>query len=396
MIPTLPPTFVVRTLGVLLALLASPGQRAADLVPAVPRSTAFTYPAATVDLSSDLSRQVVVAQGTAESYQGHPTTTLLPDGKTLFCVWTLGHGGTCGPLKRSDDGGRTWSQLLDTPASWQTAKNCPTFYRLTDPRGVTRIVVFAGTGPGGDIHESHSTDDGKTWSPMKGIGLTGVMPFCAILPIDGGKKLLGLSNIRRPGEKIEKLSNILAQSTSTDGGLTWSPWQIILDLPGLKPCEPAVIRSPDGKQLLCLIRENAKRVALFMTSNDEGRTWSATSPLPPGLFGDRHMPHYAADGRLVIAFRDTGPGSPTSKHFIAWVGRFEDIASGRDGQYRIKLLHSHHGGDCGYSGLELLPDGTFVATTYIQYRAGSEKNSVVSTRFKLAETDKLAAVSPAK
>ena len=79
-----------------------------------------------------------------------------------------------------------------------------------------------------------------------------------------------------------------------------------------------------------------------------------------------------------------------------WVGRFEDIASGRDGQYRIKLLHSHHGGDCGYSGLELLPDGTFVATTYIQYRAGSEKNSVVSTRFKLAETDKLAAVSPAK
>jgi hypothetical protein len=107
------------------------------------------------------------------------------------------------------------------------------------------------------------------------------------------------------------------------------------------------------------------------------------------------MPHYAADGRLVIAFRDTGPGSPTSKHFIAWVGRFEDIASGRDGQYRIKLLHSHHGGDCGYSGLELLPDGTFVATTYIQYRAGSEKNSVVSTRFKLAETDKLAA-APAK
>ncbi|MDB6140567.1 MAG: hypothetical protein JWO94_3639, partial [Verrucomicrobiaceae bacterium] len=64
---------------------------------------------------------------------------------------------------------------------------------------------------------------------------------------------------------------------------------------------------------------------------------------------------------------------------------------GRAGDYRIKLLHSYKGGDCGYPGLELLPDGTFVATTYIKYRQGPELNSVVSTRFTLAETDKLAA-----
>jgi hypothetical protein len=37
--------------------------------------------------------------------------------------------------------------------------------------------------------------------------------------------------------------------------------------------------------------------------------------------------------------------------------------------------------------LELLPDGTFVATTYIQYRAGPELHSVVSVRFQLAELD---------
>ncbi len=46
--------------------------------------------------------------------------------------------------------------------------------------------------PGGDIHESHSTDEGKTWSDMKGIGLPGVMPFCTIVPIEGGKKLLSI------------------------------------------------------------------------------------------------------------------------------------------------------------------------------------------------------------
>jgi hypothetical protein len=294
-------------------------------------------------------------------------------------------------MKRSDDGGLTWSPLLPTPPSWQTAKNCPSIYRLTDPHGVTRLFVYAGSGPGGDMHASHSLDEGKTWSPMQGNGLVGVMPFCTIVPIEGGQKLLGLSNIRRPGETVEKLSNVLAESTSSDGGFTWTPWRVVLDLPGRKPCEPAVIRSPDGKQLLCLIRENAQRVALFMTSDDEGRTWSAAKPLPPGLFGDRHMPFTTPDGRLVIVMRDTGPGSPTSTHFIAWVGRYEDIASGRDGAYRSKLLHSYRGGDNGYPGLELLPDGTFVATTYIKYRAGPEKNSVVSTRFKLAETDTLAA-----
>lgn len=347
----------------------------------------------TVDLAVDTPRHVIVAQGDAKTYQGHPTTVLLPDGKTMYCVWTINHGGPCGPLKRSDDGGKTWSELLPVPPSWKTVRNCPTIYRLTDPAGVTRLVVYAGEGPDGAMHESHSLDDGKTWTPMRSLGLKCVMPFCTIVPIEGGKKLLGLSNTRRPGETKEVRSNVVTQSISTDGGLTWSPWRVILDLPGLVPCEPWVVRSPDGRQLLALIRENAKRAALYMTSEDEGKTWSAAKPLPPGLYGDRHVARYAADGRLVVCMRDTGGsyGSPTSTHFIAWVGRYEDIVNGRDGQYRVKLLHSYKGGDNGYPGLELLPDGTFVATTYIKYRPGPEKNSVVSTRFALEETDRLAA-----
>jgi len=57
------------------------------------------------------------------------------------------------------------------------------------------------------------------------------------------------------------------------------------------------------------------------------------------------------------------------------------------GQYRIKLLHSYAGSDCGYPGMEILPDQTIAATTYIKYRAGKEKHSVITTRFKLEETD---------
>lgn len=352
-------------------------------------SAALAEPLPVVDLSQDTQLHVIIAQGTAEVYQGHPTTLLMPDGKTMFCVWTHGHGGTAGPLKRSDDGGKTWSEKLPVPENWWKVKNCPAIYRLTDPQGVTRLIVYAGQGPDGAMQQSVSTDEGKTWSPMQSNGLVCVMPFCTIIPVEGGKKLIGLSNIRRPGETKDPRSNIVTQSESTDGGLTWSPWRVLVDLGDLKPCEPEVIRSPDGKQLLCLIRENIRtEPAHFITSDDEGKTWSEVKALPLGLHGDRHKAVYAKDGRLVIAFRDTGLKSPTKNHFVAWVGRYEDIGSGKDGEYRIKLLHSYKASDCGYPGLELLPDGTVVATTYIKYREGPEQNSVVSTRFTLAETDK--------
>lgn len=361
------------------------------LIAFLPAGFLRSGPIPVIDLSAETGRQVVIAQGTEQIYQGHPTTVLLPDGKTIFATWTLGHGGSCGPMKRSDDGGRTWSELLPMPANWAETRNCPSLYRLTDPAGAARLFVFAGQGADGNMAQAHSTDDGRTWTPMRGVGLNGVMPFCTIIPVDAGKRLVGLTNIRRPGETKNKKSNIIAQSESTDGGLTWSAWRIILDLGDLNPCEPAMLRSPDGRQMLCLLRENDRKApGHFMTSDDEGRTWTKDKPLPPGLWGDRHMPHYSADGRLVACFRDMGPDQNTHGHFVAWVGRYDDIIAGREGQYKIKLLHSNAGSDCGYPGLELLPDGTFVATTYIKYRPGAEKQSVVSTRFTLAETDALA------
>lgn len=356
-----------------------------------PAAEAWTLPV--VDLSADTSRQVIVARGSEKVYQGHPTTVLLPDNKTLLAVWTYGHGGVCGPYKRSTDGGLTWSELLPVPESWTKVRNCPALYRLTDPAGIARLVVYAGEGPDGSIYESHSLDEGRTWTPMKSIGQAGVMPFCTIEPIRGGKALLAMTNIRRPGETKEKRSNVLVQSESTDGGLTWSPFKLILDLPGLKPCEPWLVRSPKGDELLCLIRENVKRVAFKMTSRDEGATWSPVAPLPPGLCGDRHVARYLPDGRLVVCMRDTAPGSPTRNHFVAWIGTYDDIVAGRPGQYRVKLLHSHKGADCGYPGVEVLPGGIVVATTYVKYRPGAEQNSVVSVRFDPKETDRLALAS---
>ncbi len=137
----------------------------------------------------------------------------------------------------------------------------------------------------------------------------------------------------------------------------------------------------------------------LFVSDDGAGTWSELKELPVRSTGDRHVAKYAPDGRLIVAFRDRAVCSQTYGHYVAWVGRYEDIVSRREGQYRIKLLHNAArtpqdapgagDADCGYSDLELLPGGTIIATTYVKYRAGPEKHSVVSTRFKIEETDAL-------
>src|SRR5262245_5615607 len=97
-----------------------------------------------VDISGDVARQVVIAQGTESVYQGHPTTLLMPDGKTMFAVWCVNHGGPAGPMARSDDGGLTWARLDDQlPPNFKNHRNCPSIYRMVDKAGKERLWVFS-------------------------------------------------------------------------------------------------------------------------------------------------------------------------------------------------------------------------------------------------------------
>lgn len=355
----------------------------------------------TFDISDETDRQVVIAQGTSQLRQGHVNTVLLPDGKTMFAAWTVGHGGAVRFLKKSDDAGLTWSDLLDIPENWPEHANCPPLYLLPDPQGNERLFTFANRGPQGFImYQATSEDGGETWSPFEpsrsanGDGLLGegeepaptVMPFTAVEPVDGGRELLGVTNHRRPGEGGR--TNVVTQARSTDGGETWSDWEIILDLgEPYRPCEPDLIRSPDGKQLLMIIRENRRSFnSWIMLSNDEGRTWSDPYQSTASVTMDRHQHRYAKDGRLVIVGRDVAASSPARRHFVAWVGRFEDLLEGNDGEYRVKLLPHHGGRDVEYPAIEILPDGVFVATNTVVYRPG-ENYSVVNTRFTLEELD---------
>ena len=66
----------------------------------------YTIPV--VDLSSDFERQVVVDRE-AGQYLGHPTTVLLDDNRSILAVYPKGQGTGGIIMKRSDDGGITWS-----------------------------------------------------------------------------------------------------------------------------------------------------------------------------------------------------------------------------------------------------------------------------------------------
>ena len=341
------------------------------------------------DISGWGRRQTVIAAGTCEVYQGHPTTVLMPDGRTLFAVWTLEHGGACGPAARSDDGGRTWTRIDDLfPACYKTHRNCPSIYRIVAPDGRARLMIFTNTK---GIGRMVSEDDGRSWRELPSLPLKRVgMPFTGVVRLNDGTTAafgqMGVESGRQT--KTEKAGQSVFMIVTSDGGLTWGEPRTIASKEGKDLCEPFVLRSPDGNELCCLMRENFHTGRSMMCfSRDEGKTWGEPDDTPWGLTGDRHEGVQAPDGRWVIAFRDRAIGSSTYGHFVAWVGTYDDIRNGRPGQFRIKLLHSYAKWDCGYPGMECLPDGTVIATTYLKYWDDARRHSVVCTRFKLAEID---------
>jgi len=344
----------------------------------------------TVDISQKTGQQVIVAAGTPQVYHGQVNTVLLADGKTMLAAWTVEHGGMCGPLKRSHDGGLTWSKMLPTPNEWKSIGSCPCLFSIDQPSGHERLLILAGRPK---LYQAVSEDLGKTWTPMKWTGLYKPGGNTTIVPIEDGNRHLMLVQRGPQNTLVTAKSPITVwQATSSDGGLTWEDYHQVCAVDDADPCEPELIRSPDGKQLLCLMRENRRRLnSLMMVSDDEGKSWSKARELPASLTGDRHMSCYSPDGRLIVAFRDMADVSATKGSYVAWVGTYDDIVNYREGQCRVKLLHQYGKNltDCGYSGVECLPDGTIVATTYVKYRPGPEKNSIVSVRFQLDEIDRL-------
>lgn len=395
------------------------------------------YTVPIVDFSEEKERQTVVDKEEG-LYIGHPTTVLLDDGKTIVAVYPKNHGYGQIVLKKSFDGGKTWSERLPVPPSFSTSLETPTIYKVYDKNGKRRLILFSGLYP---IRMSVSEDDGDTWSELAPIGeyggIVAMGDICRIGPgeyfalfhddgrfirggnyekrtvyktgdgaetrtklthsfsSDGGKtwseeRDSWVKTLEKDGDRWEKIYSVtsgkvtgrikLYQVESHDGGLTWSEPRCICTHEECDLCEPAVIRSPDRKELCAVMRENAKKKnshAIF--SSDNGKTWSEPVEIQGALTGDRHCARYLKDGRLFISFRDTCLDSPTWGDWCAWLGDYDDIKSGKEGLCRIRIMKNYKNGDCAYPGVEILPDGTVVTTTYGHFTEGEEAY-VVSVR----------------
>ena len=84
---------------------------------------------------------------------------------------------------------------------------------------------------------------------------------------------------------------------------------------------------------------------------------------------------------LIASIKDEGD-------WVGWVGTYEDLVEGNDGQYHIRLKDNKNRWDCAYPGVEILPDDTIVTTTYGHWDEG-EQPYILCVRLKLSELDEL-------
>lgn len=375
-----------------------------------------------LDLAFEADLQTVVDREPGQ-YLGHPTTVLLDDGKTIIAVYPKGHGRGAIVMKRSEDGGLTWGERLPTPHNWETSMEVPTIYPAADRQGKKRLVMFSGGGV--MVRMAVSEDDGRTWTPLRPIGdYGGIVAMADMVPLKDGRHMAFFHGMNRrfvgKGQTEEMVSpdslatrpaaaapapeaaprgplatppppkrgtGTIYKVVSEDGGLTWGEPEVACEHPDAGICEPGIVRSPDGGQMAMLLRENRRMFNSFVSfSDDEGGTWSEPRELPASLTGDRHQAVYAPDGRLFVSFRDMARASLTKGDWVGWVGTYEDIVEGREGEYRVRIMQNHRGGDCAYPALERLPCGTILAITYGHW-INRQEPFIMAVRFKLEELD---------
>ena len=379
-------------------------------------------------------------------YLGHPDSVLLNNGYILT-LYPKGHGKGAVLSKISDNGGISYDKEIENqPISWEKSLETPTVYRLNFVNGEEKLILISANSkwPGmstpGGFNSSISVDEGKTWTEFKRFwDNDSEMP---IIPIVA---MASLTRLKEKGEFVDKWMGIFHDHNfvnyktiltfQENGEYNWSKPEKYLSqyrefetYAGI--CEVECIRSDGGKgNELCLIARCNKKTctSLLLFSNDEGETWSKPKEASFALNGERHKAEYTDDGRLFITFRSIerdkkrvkkmkklgGELKWYSEGWIAWVGTYDDLKNGREGQYRIKIAHTYldqqnepsivANADTGYCGNVVLKDGTIVTSSYgvfstVEKESGKyntdkgkqkRKTFIVSKRIRLSDVEKL-------
>ncbi len=379
-------------------------------------------------------------------YLGHPDSVLLKNGDILT-FYPEGHGKGRVLSKRSTDGGRTYLDgdgVKNPPDSWKLSKETPTVYRLSfcEHDWNDKLILICGnpkwwdekTSTGG-FNCSVSDDEGENFSEFEIFFKGEIYPIVA---------MSSLTQLKKDGKFIDKWMGLFHDKNFVNyktfltfdgnGKVHWttpvpyfSAYREIEKKSQM--CEVECVRSDggNGNELMLITRSNSKRMnSLLSFSTDEGETWSQPVFAPSAINGERHKADYLPDGRLFITFRSIERDRRKnfkysekklrgwySEGWIAWVGSYDDIKNGREGDYRIKVAHTYlpnqtepsvtANADTAYCGNAVLPDGTVVTSSYGIFSPEKKahgtystdkgklkrKTFIVSKRIKIKDVEKL-------
>jgi predicted neuraminidase len=198
-----------------------------------------------------------------------------------------------GVLKRSSDGGRSWSQAQPLPAGvLGPIKNKP-------------LELDGGTLVCGSSVESwrawscwveRTGDEGATWTKHGPIALPG-HPHGIIQPAVFGRAAEGVAMLCRARRTAR-----MVRATSCDGGVSWTPPELI-DLPQNNSGLDAVM-TRDGAVVLVYNHTTSGRTPLNVAvSRDMGRSWTP-GPVLESEPGEYSYPSVieSSDGTIHIVY----------------------------------------------------------------------------------------------
>lgn len=165
---------------------------------------------------------------------------LLTDG-TLLCPTSSEHDGWRVHFEMTRDGGRSWER---TPA-------------INDGREFSAIqpsILFTRDGrlqilcrsKNGVVLQAFSSDRGRTWSPLERTALPNPNSGTDAVTLAEGRQLIVYNHVTKRSMEWGGSRSPLNIALSDDG-IDWKPWLVLEDEPKMEFSYPAVIQGSDGR-----------------------------------------------------------------------------------------------------------------------------------------------------